>query len=245
VHVPDTWCQGPALLQALAILEGFDLAALGHNTAEYLHVLAESVKLAFSDRERYYGDPRFVDVPLDRLLSDEHAVERGARLGERALPTLPTLREPVRQSDTTYLCVADREGNVFSATPSDTLDEGPIVPGLGILVSSRGVQSRLDPEHPAVLAPGKRPRLTPSPAIALHEDGRAWAFGSPGGDVILQAMLQAFLNVVEFGMTPQQAVEAPRVASYSFPNSFYPPTGPEGLLKVEARVPEEVQRELD
>jgi gamma-glutamyltranspeptidase/glutathione hydrolase len=245
VHVPDTWCQGPALLQTLAILGGVDLKALGHNTTEYLHVLAESVKLAFSDRERYYGDPRFVDVPLERLLSDGHAEELRGRIGERALPNLPTLREPaLRRSDTTYLCVVDGDGNAFSATPSDTLEEGPIVPGLGILVSSRGVQSRTDPSHPAVLAPGKRPRLTPSPAIALHPDGRVWAFGSPGGDVILQAMLQAFLNVVEFGMTPQQAVEAPRVASYSFPNSFFPNTEPQGLLKVEERIPEDVRREL-
>jgi gamma-glutamyltranspeptidase/glutathione hydrolase len=246
VHTPDTWCQGPALLQTLAILDGFDLAALGHNTAAYLHVLAEAVKLAFSDRERYYGDPRFVDVPLERLLSDEHAAELRARIGETtALPNLPTLREPpLRRSDTTYLCVVDADGNAFSATPSDTLEEGPIVPDLGIMVSPRGVQSRLDPTHPSVLAPGKRPRLTPSPAIALEPDGRVWAFGSPGGDVILQAMLQAFLNVVEFGMTPQQAVEAPRVASYSFPNSFYPHTEPQGLLKVEARIPEDVRRDL-
>jgi gamma-glutamyltranspeptidase/glutathione hydrolase len=245
VHVPDTWCQGPALLQVLAILDGFDLPGIGHNTAEYLHLLAESVKLAFSDRERYYGDPRFVDVPLDRLRSDEHAAELRALIGEAALPNLPTVREPaVRRSDTTYLCVVDGDGNAFSATPSDTLEEGPIVPGLGIMVSPRGVQSRLDPSHPAVLAPGKRPRLTPSPAIASHPDGRVWAFGSPGGDVILQAMLQAFLNVVEFGMTPQQAVEAPRIASFSFPNSFYPHTEPHGLLKAEARIPEDVRHEL-
>jgi gamma-glutamyltranspeptidase/glutathione hydrolase len=112
------------------------------------------------------------------------------------------------------------------------------------MVSPRGCQSRLDPSHPAVLAPGKRPRLTPSPALALHPDGLVWAFGSPGGDVILQAMLQAFLNVVEFGMTPQQAVEAPRVASYSFPNSFAPHTEPRGLLRVESRIGEDVRREL-
>jgi gamma-glutamyltranspeptidase/glutathione hydrolase len=150
----------------------------------------------------------------------------------------------VRRSDTTYLCVVDADGNAFSATPSDTLDDGPIVPGLGIVISPRGHQSRLDPEHPSVLAPGKRPRLTPAPALALADDGRVWAFGSPGGDVILQAMLQAFLNVVEFGLTPQQAVEAPRVASYSFPNSFYPHGEPEGRLNVEARIAEDVRREL-
>jgi gamma-glutamyltranspeptidase/glutathione hydrolase len=250
VHTPDAWCQGPALLQALAILDGFDLPELGHNSADYLHVVAESIKLAFSDRERYYGDPRFVDVPLERLLSDEHAAGLRERIEmAKALPNLPTARAAaVSRHDTTYLCVVDSDGNAFSATPSDTLDGGPIVPGLGILVSPRGLQSRLDPTHPSVLAPGKRPRLTPSPAIALQDgvrgDARVWAFGCPGGDVILQAMLQAFLNVVQFSMTPQQAVEAPRMATFSFPNSFYPHAEPEGLLMVEARIGEDVRRDL-
>jgi gamma-glutamyltranspeptidase / glutathione hydrolase len=250
VHTPDTWCQGPALLQVLAILEGFDLAGLGHNSADYVHVVAEAVKLAFSDRERYYGDPRFVDVPLEWLLSDEHAAELREQIGSiTALPNLPTLREPQRRRhDTTYLCVVDGDGNAFSATPSDTLDGGPIVPGLGIIVSPRGLQSRLEPAHPSVLAPGKRPRLTPSPALALQRaggaDARVWAFGCPGGDVILQAMLQALLNYVHFGMTPQQAVEAPRFASFSFPNSFYPHDEPRGQLNVEARIPPEVRDEL-
>jgi gamma-glutamyltranspeptidase/glutathione hydrolase len=189
-------------------------------------------------------------VPLEWLLSDEHAAELRAQIGSRTvLPNLPTMREPLlHRHDTTYLCVVDGDGNAFSATPSDTLDGGPIVPGLGIIVSPRGLQSRLDPAHPSVLAPGKRPRLTPSPALALHRgggvDARVWAFGCPGGDVILQAMLQALLNYVQFGMTPQQAVEAPRFASFSFPNSFYPHGEPQGQLNVEARIPPEVRDEL-
>jgi gamma-glutamyltranspeptidase / glutathione hydrolase len=250
VHTTGPWSQGPALLQTLAILERFDLAALGHNSADYLHVIAESIKLAFSDRERYYGDPRHVDVPLDQLLSDRHADELRARIGPAvALPNLPTMRGPhVRRHDTTYLCVVDAAGNAFSATPSDTLDGGPIVPELGIIVSPRGVQSRLDAEHASALAPGKRPRLTPSPALALRDGGHAdallCAFGCPGGDVILQAMLQAFLNVVHFGMTPQQAVEAPRAASFSFPDSFYPHTEVEGRLAVEARIHKQTRDEL-
>ena len=246
VHVTDTWSQGPALLQALAVLEGFDLPAAGHNSADYVHLIVEAVKLAFADRERYYGDPRFVDVPLERLLSDVHAAELRARVDMgHALEAAPTLgATPLGRYDTTYLCVVDRDGNAFSATPSDTLDAGPIVPELGILVSSRGLQSRLDPDHPSVLAPGKRPRLTPAPAIALGDDARVWAFGCPGGDVILQAMLQAFLNVVHFGMTPQQAVEAPRVASFDAPNSFYPHTALSGRVNVEARIDEDVRADL-
>jgi gamma-glutamyltranspeptidase/glutathione hydrolase len=250
VHTTGPWSQGPALLQALAILEGFDLGAVGHNSGEYLHLLIESIKLAFSDRERYYGDPRHVEVPLERLLSHEHAVEL-----RRRIQTGVTLRNPstvrqtqVPQHDTTSLCVVDAAGNVFSATPSDTLDGGPIVPELGIVVSPRGVQSRLEPNHASVLAPGKRPRVTPSPALALRDsddaDALVLAFGCPGGDVILQAMLQVFLNIVHFGMSPQQAVEAARVATFSFPSSFHPHTSFDGDVAVEARIPEEVRADL-
>lgn len=253
VFTTDTWTQGPALLQALAILEGMDLAALGHNSAAYLHRVTEAIKLSFSDRERYYGDPRVVDVDLPRLLSDEHAAELRARIApEATLPNLPTLdasagHRPARR-DTTYLCAIDAEGNAFSATPSDTIDGGPIVPDLGIIVSPRGVQSRAWPGHPAALAAGKRPRLTPAPALALRHnpagDDMVMAFGSPGGDVILQAMLQTFLNVAHFGMTPQQAVEAPRVISFSFPGSFYPFVEVQGRLTVEDRIDPAVRATL-
>lgn len=250
VFVTDTWTQGPALLQTLAILEGFALEAFAHNSADYIHIIAEAIKLAFSDRERYYGDPRFVDVDLEWLLSDEHAKELRARIsGDSILPNLPSIDEvPSRRFDTTYLCTVDAEGNAFSATPSDTLDGGPIVPGLGIVVSPRGVQSRLDPDHPSALAGGKRPRLTPAPALALSagqpSDRLVWPFGCPGGDVILQAMLQAFLNLVHFGMTPQQSVEAPRFACFSFPDSFYPHAEMIGRVTVEARMGEGVRAEL-
>jgi gamma-glutamyltranspeptidase/glutathione hydrolase len=187
-----------------------------------------------------------VNVPLERLLSDAHAAQLRARVDmARALgDTMDQDAAPLGRYDTTYLCIVDRDGNAFSATPSDTLDGGPIVPELGILVSSRGVQSRLDPDHPSVLAPGKRPRLTPAPAIALGADARVWAFGCPGGDVILQAMLQAFLNVVHFDLTPQQAVEAPRVASFDAPNSFYPHTSLSRRVNVEARIGDAVRADL-
>ena len=230
VWTPTTWCQGPALLQALAILGPQNIESLGHNSADYVHVVAEALKLAFIDRERYYGDPRFVDVPLDRLLSAAHAAELRAAIDPlRALPGVGGARvDAAGRLDTTYLCAIDADGTVFSAMPSDTLDGSPIIPELGLMISPRGVQSRLDPDHPACLAPGKRPRLTPAPAIALRHrradasDREVIAFGCPGGDVILQAMLQGFLNVAVFGMTPQQAVEAPRFAAFAWPDSFYP-----------------------
>ncbi len=250
VFVNPTWCQGPALLQALAILEGLDLEALGHGTADYDHALLEATKLAFWDREAFYGDPAHVDVPLDWLLSDERAADLGRRIHrERALPYRPAYATTGSvRPDTTYLCCVDGRGEAFSAMPSDTVDGGPLVPGLGILVSPRGVQSRLDPAHPAAIGPGKRPRLTPAPAIALQPaadgDGATLAFGCPGGDVILQGMLQAFLNRTVFGLTPQQAVEAPRVATFSFPSSFYPYVEAPGMVTVEDRIREVVRRDL-
>jgi gamma-glutamyltranspeptidase / glutathione hydrolase len=250
VHTGDMFCQGPVLLQALSLLATFDLKALGHNSADYLHLLAEVLKLAFSDRERFYGDPNFTSTRIADLLDEHHVQELRAMIRmDRALPDLPTSGLlGSRRRDTTYFAVVDADGNALSCSPSDTIDGSPIVPGLGIMVSPRGVQSRLDPNHPASLQPGKRPRLTPSPALATRGDGgvepRVMAFGAPGGDVITQGMLQALLNFLEFGMTPQQAVEAPRMASLAFPDSFYPHVHEHGRLSIEGRVPISVQREL-
>lgn len=141
--------------------------------------------------------------------------------------------------DTSYLCVVDKAGNAFSATPSDASYNAPVVPGLGFIVSSRGQQSWLDGDHPSSLEPGKRPRLTPNPALAV-QGGRMVPFGSPGGDVQTQAMLQAFLNFAVFGYELQTAVELPRVASYSFPSSFEPHQSEPGVLRVEGRIPDMV-----
>jgi gamma-glutamyltranspeptidase/glutathione hydrolase len=250
VHTGDMFCQGPVLLQALALLAGFDLRAMGHNSADYLHVLAEALKSAFSDREHFYGDPNFVATRVGDLLDEAHVRELRARIRmDHALPDLSTpSRLQPRRRDTTYFAVVDAAGNAFSCSPSDTVDGNPIVPGLGIIVSPRGVQSRLDPDHPASLKPGKRPRLTPSPGLAIgtgsRGEPRVMAFGAPGGDVIMQGMLQAFLNVVHFGMTAQQAVEAPRIASLAFPDSFYPHVHEPGRLSIEGRVAPQVQAEL-
>ena len=247
------WCQGPTLLLALALLEGFDLTALGRNSAAYFHTVLEALKLAFADRDAYFGDPDFVDVPLDRLLSAEHAAGRRALIRpDRAWPGAPPPGElPGRlglqgeiEHDTSYVCVIDAAGNAFSATPSDGAVGGACIPGLGFPISSRGGQSWLDPAHPSCLGPWKRPRLTPNPALAVKDGRIAVAFGCPGGDAQVQGMLQVFLNVVEFGMQPQAAIEAPRVVTRSFQNSFWPHVYEAGRVDAETRIPEGVRAEL-
>jgi len=248
------WCQGPSLLEALNLVEAAELHKLGHNSPGYLHLITEAVKLAFADREAYFGDPRMVDVPIDALLSPAYAQERRKQIQrDRAWPEMPEPGEPrgVRtpqgalvaekqwaapELDTSYVCVVDRDGNVFSATPSDGSYNAPVVPGLGIIPSPRGSQNWADPDHPSGVAPGKRPRLTPSPAIAMRPGKMAMPFGTPGGDVQTQAMLQVFLNINLFGMEPQEAIEAPRVASYSFPSSFEPHAYHPGRLNLEGRI---------
>ena len=261
VFTCQAWCQGPVLAQALKLVEGIDVKALGHNSPAYIHTIVEALKLVFADRERYFGDPRFVDVPLQRLLSDAYLAERRALIrADRAHPGLPPAGDGSRpktvlakhasrgQLDTSYVCVVDRHGNVFSATPSDTSSESPVIPGTGLVPSMRGTQSWTDPGHASIVASGKRPRLTPNPALALGPrgpKGRAlFPFGTPGGDVQIQAMLQAFLNVVEFGMDVQQAVEAPRFATYSFPDSFEPHAYQPDKLTLEARLPTSTAAEL-
>lgn len=260
VHSCGPWCQGPALPQSLAILADDDLAALGHNSPAYVHRVTEALKLAFADRERFYGDPRFVDVPIDALLSPDYARTRRAMIDDNeAWPEMPPAGDPRGDGtgtgggaipepsegpsppphDTSYVCVVDRWGNAFSATPSDVSRDTPVIPGTGLSPSSRGSQSWADPAHPSSVAPGKRPRLTPNPAFAL-KDGRPYlVFGTPGGDVQTQAMLQVFLNVAVFGMDVQSAVEAPRFATFSFPISFEPHEYHPGRLNLEARFPEE------
>ena len=251
------WCQGPVLLQIVNMLEGLDLKALGHNSPAYLHRIVETIKLAFADRDAYYGDPAFVTVPAERLLSRAFAEERRALIGERAWKEMPPAGDaaPRRELlplaggssdalDTSYVAVVDAEGNAFSATPSDPNVDSPVVAGVGCVVSPRGSQGWLDPSHASVVAPGKRPRLTPAPAMAL-QDGRAlMPFGTPGGDVQQQAMLQVLLNVTVFGMPLQEAIEAPRVASRSFPDSFWPHAYSPGKLEVERRVPKDTRDAL-
>ena len=260
VHTCGPWCQGPVLAQMLRLVEATGCHKHPHNSFAYVHTLTEIMKLTFADRHAYYGDPNFMDVPLERLLSPSYAAERAALIREdKAWPDMPppglergramdsrapraTVPQP--QLDTSYVCAVDRHGNVFSATPSDVSSSTPVIPGTGLCPSSRGSQSWGDPSQTASVAPGKRPRLTPSPALALGPDGRAIPFGTPGGDVQAQAMLQTLLNRIAFGMDPQSAVEAPRFATYSFPDSFEPHSILPGRLVLEARLPQDLADRL-
>ena len=252
------WCQGPALQQALALVEHVGIEGLAHNSAGYLHRIVECLNLALADREYHFGDPRFVDVPVDHLLDPATIARRAAAVrDDRAFGQMPAPLDlpnrsflksdaelPRVEADTSYCCVVDRWGNAFSATPSDGSGNVPVVPGLGITPSGRGSQSRPDPKHPAGVAPGKRPRLTPNPAMLVTASGGVMPFGTPGGDVQIQAMLQVLLNVMHFGMDVQSAIEAPRVASYSFPSSFAPFEYFPGRLAVEGRIDQATRDEL-
>src|SRR2546425_1166265 len=254
------WCQGPVLLQMLNMLEGADLKALGHNSAPYLHRLVETIKIAFADRDAYYGDPKLVKIP-EGLLSKAYAAKRRQLVGERAWIEMPPPGDPERAGtragreavpmaggsdalDTSYVAVVDAEGNGFSSTPSDPNTDSPVVAGVGCVVSPRGSQGWLDPAHPSVVAPAKRPRLTPAPAMVLADGRLLMPFGTPGGDVQQQAMLQVFLNVTVFDIPLQKAVEMPRVASRSFPDSFWPHVMSPGKLEVEGRIPQETREAL-
>ena len=164
--------------------------------------------------------------------------------GCKVIPRTPSPAPGQQEHDTSYTCVVDRWGNAFSATPSDPTLWTPIVPGLGFIISGRGSQSWLNPDHPSSVEPWKRPRLTPNPAIAFRDGKLFTPFGCPGGDAQCQAMVQTFLNIVEFSMDPQAAIEAPRFASWSFPNSFWPHGYLPGRLTVEGRIPKETVAEL-
>jgi gamma-glutamyltranspeptidase/glutathione hydrolase len=249
IYSCGAWCQGPVLLQALTMLDKVDLVGMRHNSVNYVHTLVETIKLCFADRHHYFGDPRFRDVPLDRLLDPAYCEQRRSLIAaDRAWPDMPPpggesveyggaeVEPPALPAlDTSYVAVVDRHGNVFSATPSDVSFDTPVIPGTGLSPSSRGSQSWADPRHPSSVAPGKRPRLTPAPFLARWDDGGVAGFGTPGGDVQLQALLQVWLNIEVFGMSPQAAVEAPRFASYSFPDSFEPHASYPGRLNLEQR----------
>jgi gamma-glutamyltranspeptidase/glutathione hydrolase len=257
VHACGPWSQGPVLPMALNILKGDNLAGMGHNSPEYIHVVTEALKLAFADRHQHFGDPAFIKVPIKGLMSDAYAAHRrGMISSDRAWPGMPPAGDPATLADlppqwmtpaqseeapgpgdTTYTCCIDRHGNAFSATPSDGSNNSPIIPGVGILCSGRGTQSWSDPTHPCSVAPGKRPRLTPNPAMAFKNGKVLMPFGTPGGDVQPQSMVQVFLNVNVFGMDAQAAIEAPRFANYSFPGSFEPHAYFPGRLYLEGRIP--------
>ena len=242
------WCQGPTLAQALVMADQAGIARYAHNEPAYIHLLTEIIKSVFSDREYHFGDPGFVDVGLERLFSEEHMARRIAAIRHDAAmphmppglysderPFLPARTEKERDPDTSFACVIDSAGNAFAATPSDGSWRSPIVPGLGLVPSARGTQSRPDPTHPSGVAPGKRPRLTPNPAMIVGDDGVVMPIGAPGGDSQVQGMLQVTLNLFQFGMDVQQAIDAPRFISQSFPSSFAPYSYHPGVLALEDR----------
>ncbi len=255
------WSQGPVFLQQLRLLEGYDLQALGHNTAAYIHLVTEAAKLAFADREVYYGDPDFVQVPLKELLSEAYTAARRTlidpdRASLELRPGDPVHAKPLWagrgplvgrewQRGTVHVAVVDRHRNLVAATPSGAWIAGsPVIEGLGFPLTSRLQVFYLDHQHPNALAPRKRPRTTLTPSLVLRDGKPFMAFGTMGLDQQDQWTLQCFLNVVEFGMPLQEAIEAPKFSSKHFPSSIYPHTAEPGVLRVEGRVPYEVRRSL-
>jgi gamma-glutamyltranspeptidase / glutathione hydrolase len=290
------WGQGPVFLQQLALLDGFDLRAMGPGSAEFVHTVTECAKLAFADREAWYGDPRATDVPLAGLLSPGYAAERRKLAGPTASAELipgspagapprlpgyalaafggrdgavpggiaarsgsnPGVGEPVLgryaagvalpglgPGDTCHLDVADRFGNLVSATPSGGwLQSSPVIPGLGFCLGTRAQMFTLTPGLASTLAPGRRPRTTLSPSLALRGGEPYLAFGTPGGDQQDQWTLAFFLNHVLFGMNLQQAIDAPAFHTDHFPSSFWPRGSAPRSLAAEARLGEPVLAEL-
>jgi gamma-glutamyltranspeptidase/glutathione hydrolase len=224
VMPPNT--QGPAQLALMEMSKAHDIAEMGHNSAEYLHTLIELKKLAFADRDRWIADPEKADVPIARLLAPDYLRER-ARLvdpsaaAEHVSPGFgddhaETEEEMDDAGDTVYLTAVDQWGNAVSWIQSNFagFGSGLLEPETGILLHNRGALYTLEEGHPNQVAPGKRPYHTLSPMMALHDDGRfAFTLGTPGGDSQPQSLLQIVHNLLVFGMTPQEAIEAPRFRS--------------------------------
>lgn len=249
LYTCGSWCQGVSLAQALMMLDrAYALPAQGQDDPAYVHALVELLKLVFADRDAYVADPAFCEPAETRLLDPAFIAERIAQIDPTcATPGMPPpggsrpSRSPEVMSadpragsaDTSHISVIDAEGTMFAATPSDTSADTEVIPGLGICPSSRGSQSMGIPGHINAVAPGKRPRLTPNAALGL-KDGRPWiTFGTPGGDVQIQAMVQMLENRLRFGMKLGDAITTPRFASFSFPNSFAPNEYLPGRLMVE------------
>jgi gamma-glutamyltranspeptidase/glutathione hydrolase len=260
VYKCPPWTQGPVFLQQLRLLEGFDLPKLGHNSASYIHTVIECAKLAYADRERFYGDPKFVDVPMQWLLSKDYADQRRKLIdpkkasqemrpgqGPKSIPEgrQPGLPETFR-GDTTHTCAADIHGNMMAATCSGGwIPSSPVIPGLGFPMGTRGQMFDLDPHRAGVVMPHKRPRTTLTPSLVM-KDGKPWmVFGTPGGDQQDQWTLQFFLNYTDFGMDLQEALDKPSFHSIHFPSSFYPREAVAGGLVVEGRIPEATRKELE
>jgi gamma-glutamyltranspeptidase/glutathione hydrolase len=275
---PGPWAQGPVMLQQLALLKGFDLERADPTSADFVHILVECSKLAYADREKFYGDPDFVEVPMSTLLSDAYNDERrklvtgkasldlrpgsvrglGATFKTRHAPSErhavtamgagePTVgRMGEMRGDTVHFDIVDRAGNMISATPSGGwLQSSPVIPELGFCLGTRAQMFWLEEGHPASLAPGKRPRTTLSPTLALRDGEPYLAWGSPGGDQQDQWSTQLFMRHVHAGMNLQEAIDAPAWHSEHFPISFWPRTARPGVLVVERRLPRTTIAELE
>lgn len=270
------WGQGPVLLQSLALLKGFDIGKMDPTGPDFVHTVVEAMKLAYADREVYYGDPEFAQVPVQTLLSDAYNDERRKLISDKASmdlrpglvpgfenqrdltlsmlnsmqgigavyePTMSHLTE--KRGDTVHIDVIDREGNMVSVTPSGGwLQSSPIVPGLGFCLNSRAQMFWLKPGLPTSLAPGKRPRTTLTPSLALFEGRPTLAFGTPGGDQQDQWQLSFFLRYAHFGLNLQEAIDLPLFHTSHFPGSFYPRTRQPGNVMIETSVGEDALREL-
>ncbi|MCS7315570.1 MAG: gamma-glutamyltransferase [Bryobacterales bacterium] len=261
--------QGPAELFALNILEGYDLKAMGHNSADYIHISAEAIKLAMADRDKYLGDQDRIVIPYEGLLSKEYARERRrliepARASldyrpgepERFVPGMQLLRRPADyvtggpdepEGDTSYLVIVDRERNVVSFTPSlhTAFGTGFVMGDLGFTFNCRGDYFSLVEGHANALEPGKRPRSTLQSTLVERGGRPVMAMGSPGGDDQCLRTMQTFLNIVEFGMNVQQAIEAARWTTRGFPSSVFPHRMVPGDLGLEQRIPEQIRKALE
>ena len=261
--------QGPAELIALNLLEGYDLKAMGHNSADFLHTSVEAVKLAMGDREKYLGDMDFIKIPYDGLLSKDYAAERRklidpAKASLELRPGSPqkfssassgTLDRPVHEvldgnaqhdGDTSYIAVVDKDRNMVSFEPSlhELFGTGVVMGDTGLIFNCRGDYYSLVRGEANALAPGKRPRSTLQSTLIM-KDGQPWAItGSPGGDDQVMRTMQTLINMIDFGMNIQQAIESPRWSSRSFPASPFPHTMYPGDMSVEARIPESTQQAL-
>ena len=260
--------QGPAELFALRILEGYDLKAMGHNSADYIHTSVEATKLAMADREKYLGDMDFIKIPFAGLLSKEYAAERRAMIdkntaslafrpgtAEKFTSDATPLYRPVKittsdfadhDGDTSYIAVIDSARNMISFTPSlhSAFGTGVVMGNLGFIFNCRGDYYSLEAGEANALAPGKRPRSTLQSTLVMKDGQPNMVLGTPGADQQVLLTMQTLLNMIEFGMNVQQAIESPKWLTRAFPASPFPHTMYPGDLSVESRIPEDVRKQL-
>ena len=243
VYKAGFWTQGPAMVETLNLLEGYDLKKLGHNSADYIHTITEALKLALADRDRYYGDPDFVKIPMNELLSKNYAALRRSLIDRQRASLAQQPGDPLkmravlasatpavsrasavpdieRANDTTCVNVIDKDGNLFSASPSGAWLPAVVAGDTGVLMGQRLQSALTDPNSPNVVAPGKRPRITLTPTLVLKNGEPFMVLSTPGGDNQDQALLQVLLNIIAFEMNPQEAVEAARFDTQHYVSSF-------------------------